>query len=302
MVQTSTLASFCSQGFTGEHCNTNEYVGSEISITPTQLLVDTFTTSATTTQLQITSAGSGILFVSMVTSSVPWATVFQNIPGDVPDFSAPIQSGASMRLGVQQSVQTTPGAGSYSGSLRIFSSDPNGAVVVPITLSVIPPALAIIALPQQLLSSLNPMESQVQTVTIWNVQIDPMRWIIDSCQCINNVCDIVDQPWLQVDRCTNTLEAQVSEVLRITLVAPMTVGQYAHTLDIIVPSKSSSWTISTSLRVYTSATHFSAAESRYEISWGDRSGPEAGSDFTVILHAADSHGNLIEAPCRSGDG
>jgi hypothetical protein len=171
----------CVQGFIGEHCGTNEFSGSEILISPSELRVETFTTSASTAQLTIRSVGTGVLFVSTVTFSVPWATVYENIPGDIPDFSNPIRNGTSMQLGVQLSGQITAGEGVYSGVLRVFSSDPNGAVLVPITLVVKTPSLAIIALPQQLMSSLNPQETQAQIITIWNVQSDgELLWRIES--------------------------------------------------------------------------------------------------------------------------
>ena len=48
-------------------------------------------------------------------------------------------------------------------------------VPVPITLAVSAPALAVIALPQQLLASLNPTATQSQAVTMWNVQTDALR-------------------------------------------------------------------------------------------------------------------------------
>ena len=40
-----------------------------------------------------------------VTSTVPWAAVFQDVPGDAPDFRTPIPPGESVTLGVQLSGQ-----------------------------------------------------------------------------------------------------------------------------------------------------------------------------------------------------
>ena len=48
-------------------------------------------------------------------------------------------------------------------------------VLVPITLAVNAPALAVIALPKALLASLNPTATQSQAVTMWNVQTDALR-------------------------------------------------------------------------------------------------------------------------------
>jgi hypothetical protein len=123
---------------------------------------------------------------------------------------------------------------------------------------------------------------------------------MDRCECENdNQCHITDRSWLQLNKCSNTLSAQISEALPITFVGPTVVDQYAHTLEFNIPGSSASWSISASLRVYTSASHFSAEQSRYDFSWpGDdlQVGPQAGSEFIVYLHAIDSYGNLIEAP------
>ena len=63
-----------------------------------------------------------------------------------------------------------------------------------------------------------------------------------------------------------------------------------------IPASAATWAITAGLRVHTSALHFSANASTYEISWPDLTTLQAGAEFTVSLQPTDMYGNLIEAP------
>ena len=63
-----------------------------------------------------------------------------------------------------------------------------------------------------------------------------------------------------------------------------------------IPASAATWAITAGLRVHTSALHFSANASTYEISWPDLTTLHAGAEFSVSLQPTDMYGNLIEAP------
>ena len=95
----------CNDGWSGSQCTFNDYAGTEIAIVQQAISAAVFTTSSMEATFTIVSNGTAPLFISSVSVSVPWATVFQAMPGVTPSFSEAIQPGESLSLGVQFQVR-----------------------------------------------------------------------------------------------------------------------------------------------------------------------------------------------------
>eukprot|EP01043_Picozoa_sp_COSAG02_P035130 COSAG02_NODE_2496_length_8683_cov_41.529473_3_plen_1883_part_00 len=329
----------CKQGWSGELCDANLYAGTEIVVTPSVVRVASLTTSAAEAELIVSNPGTSSLFISTIemlddgsAARVPWATLYQDVPGTPPDFTVPVLPGGQRTLGIQFQGGSTRGeSGSpYYATLQIQSNAPGNMslVQVPVQYNVSAPNLAIVAIPQQLSATLNPEATHTHNILVWNVMPEVLAWEVARCNCHcrgqldecpssrDRVCTIENLPWIEMSSasweglgpCAATLQVSEKQELSIKYVAVeevWTENTYVETVQLFVPAKDAQWDVTARMEVVTDAAYFSAATSFYEVSFyagedGDQLLMPGGS-FTITLQPVDRWGNYIFEPAAPSE-
>eukprot|EP01043_Picozoa_sp_COSAG02_P048531 COSAG02_NODE_4775_length_4992_cov_6.709994_1_plen_715_part_00 len=329
----------CKQGWSGELCDANLYAGTEIVVTPTLVRAASLTTSATVAELIVSNPGTASLFISTIemlddrsASRVPWATLYQEVPGTPPDFTVPVLPGAQRTLGIQFQGGSTRGeSGSpYHATMQIQSNAPGNMslIQVPVQYNVSAPNLAIVAIPQQLSATLNPEATHTHNILVWNVMPEVLAWEVAQCSCHcrgqleecpssrDRVCTIENLPWIEMSSaswdglgpCAATLQVSEKQELSVKYVAVEEVwleNTYVETVQLLVPAKAAQWDVTARMEVVTDAAYFSATTSFYEVSFyagedGDQLLMPGGS-FTITLQPVDRWGNYIFEPAAPSE-
>jgi hypothetical protein len=297
------------------------------------IVTSSLTTSSENVDLLISNDGTSPLFISTIESNVPWATIFEDTPGNQPDLTVPIEGGTARTLGVQFQGGSTPGCDGdecfFIGNITVLSNAPaTPQLSIGMEYTVSKPNLAVIAIPQQLSTTLYPQESHTYNLLVYNVGVQPIDWEVSGCDCVcgrrdatsqealdcpsqmdvenwlaqpgrHRSCAVATTPWIEFGSCGGTLGAQESGglVADFTAVeAVWTVGVYSATIDVAVPAKDARWPVTATLQIITDARFFSANTSYYDFGATGDGVLIPGGSFTVSVQPRDRWGNEISEP------
>eukprot|EP01048_Picozoa_sp_COSAG05_P012947 COSAG05_NODE_1336_length_5147_cov_80.325674_2_plen_969_part_00 len=283
----------------------SEYAGTAAHITPAELSAEVFTSSTAWVPFSITSNGTSPLFIESISSSVTWAAVYANGPGDTPDYNSALQPGETIDLGVYFIGSSTNGDGTHVGDLVISSNVPGNNLLIPLQIEVAEPNFALIAVPTEMTATTEPTATHLHSVTLRNTLCEPLYYHIDGCICTTNTttdspfnCTLSDSSsWVELNSCEGNLTEQGSTTISVDFASPSNTGSLDATIQFIAPAADSVWTIHAFLVVQTSTTHFNASLSSYSVQWAMMAqNLVAGEQFTVILHARDHWSNAISSP------
>jgi hypothetical protein len=326
----------CKQGWSGNECDTNEFANTQISITPTTIVTSSLTTSSQNEEIVIMNDGTSPLFISSMESNVPWATIFQGTPGNQPDLSVAIAGGTETTFGIQFQGGSTPicdeGECLFVGNITVRSNAPlTPQLGIGLEFTVSQPNLAVIAIPQQLSTTLYPQGSLSYNMLVYNVMVDPILWSIPRCTCVchggeateacpaqidlltqldgeewlntpgnRRSCTIDSKPWLQFDACGGYLGVQDNSIGLVATFAAVesvwAVGVYSATIDVSVPAQNARWPVTATLQVVTDAQFFSGNTSFYDFRATSDQNLIPGASFTVSVEPRDLWGNTISEP------
>ena len=288
----------------------NPFAGTELSVSPTTLMASIFTFSSKQRHLELASIGTTDLIITAINTTVPWASVFDTVPGVTPTYGSnhPISPGQSRSIGVFFQGASAGGTGSFNGILSIYYA-PAGAVQIPLQVQVSPPVLAVVGQPTDTVMSLTPTSVHNYTLlTITNTLAHATDWFFDaqsSCVCgLGTVlsCAFESAPWIEVDVCNGTeLEINSQTTVKVALVAPTSIGTYYHPFSVDVWLAESNivvpWPLTCTLEVETNAALFSSEYSSFEYSWVSDDGElHPDTEMLVVLNARDMFNNTIEGP------